>query len=82
MLMDIEKKKSDIWDEIIKEAQEQSVPLQENEMTVSMFSEKAKIGYRWSRERLETLVREGKLTKRYANLDGHRTAIYRPATSE
>ena len=80
--MDIEKKKSDIWEEIIKEAQEQSVPLQENEMTVKMFAEQTKLGYRWSREKLESLVREGKLTKRFANLDGHRSAIYCPATLE
>ena len=70
--------KNAIWDEIIKEAQEHSVPLQENEMTVSMFAEQTNLGYRWSRERLEMLVREGKLTKRFANLDGHRSAIYRP----
>ena len=72
--------KNAIWDEIIKEAQEHSVPLQENEMTVSMFAEQTNLGYRWSRERLEMLVREGKLTKRFANLDGHRSAIYRPNT--
>lgn len=72
--------KNAIWDEIIKEAQEHSVPLQENEMTVSMFAEQTNLGYRWSREKLESLVREGKLTKRFANLDGHRSAIYRPNT--
>lgn len=78
MLMDIEKKKSAIWDEIIKEAQEHSVPLQEDEMTVAIFSEQSRLGYRWSREKLEQLVKDGIVTKRYANLDGHRTAIYCP----
>ena len=80
MLKNVDDTKRLIWDEIIKEAQEQSVPLQENEMTVAMFAEQTKLGYRWSREKLESLVREGKLTKRFANLDGHRSAIYCPNT--
>lgn len=71
-------RKSAIWEEIIKEAQELNVPLSEDEMTVAMFTEQTKLRYRGARERLESLVREGKLTKRYAVLNGHRTAIYRP----
>jgi hypothetical protein len=70
--------KNVIWEEIIKEAQELNVPLQDGEMTVKMFSDMTKIEYRCARETLEVLVRKGTLNKRYANLDSHRTAIYSP----
>lgn len=72
------KDKNEIWDEIIKEVQELNVPLQDGEMTCSMFAEQAGLGGRWAREKLEKLVRKGILKKRYATLGGHRTSIYFP----
>jgi DNA-binding Lrp family transcriptional regulator len=76
---DMDKRKSAIWEEIIKEAQEMNVPLQDGEMTSAMFAEQAGLGERWAREKLEKLVRKGVLKKRYATLGGHRTSIYFPA---
>lgn len=68
------------WDEITKEAQEMTVPLRDGEMTITMFVEKTGLKNRPARERLESLVKAGKLSKRFANIDGHRTAIYFPNT--
>ena len=79
-----EKKKSVIWEEIIQEAQEMFLPLQEDEMTVNMFRDSTfpKLEYRTAREHLEMKVKSGILTKRFAIVDGHRTAIYCPASPE
>lgn len=71
--------KNIIWNEIIKDAQELNKPLQDGEMTVKMFIEQTGFSYRWGKEQLEKLVRSGKLKKRFANLNEHRTAIYFPS---
>jgi hypothetical protein len=75
---DMDKRKSAIWEEIIKDAQELNTPLQDGEMTIQMFCDQGSMKYRWGREKLEMLVKKGKLKKRYATLSGHRTAIYFP----
>lgn len=82
MLKNVDDTKRLLWEEIIKEAQELNVPLQEGEMTVRMFIEQTGFDYRWGREQLEKLVQSDKLKKRFSNLRGHRTAIYSPITSQ
>jgi len=64
------------WEEIVKEAQEEILPPQENEVTVELFATMSKQDYHVAYGFLEKGVRKGKIGKRYAKLNGHRTAIY------